>query len=556
MSQTRRRVLLGAVGVGLGSAVGIVAARLLRGDANEPRPASTGANETPGWMERGEGPAKEFPTDLVSIFGAPGTFGGLTDSTVVVPVDVPGWGFGPGQAAFMSAVAADGTVFIATTPFSDDQSKLTGTNMELGVFESVAGRFTRLVIPSSSGTTSQPRADPAYRGVGGGDVGDVVVATGPDGDERAVFVSAMPYYGWDLTVHGLLPSFGQLRHVDGQWRYDQALSRTADQLAATTEPYVAATAFPIYQPGEPRSSRGLASIVRLPHSQHFVIAQYLGTGGAGTDSGALLVVDIDGNVKAYWQYPQVKPLGITVIVNPREVVADPTSEPDDERFVLISDCRGLDYQPLPFTVQEFSYSASQGAITPKSTAVRAVQDYSRMETAVFDANGTLFVARTRADGLRADKMAVYPKLGPERGLVTRTPATGNWPVDSWGTTNSPDFLVTGTDQGGLVRSFLVDPSSGAVLLTGLDGLLQVVRPSGAGTRMTFQTSRPLDIGLNKLRGPSSRYVGIRRGAVDAERRILWLPVNQMVLDDLPWPYPPFKLDQWLLRVDLDKLLAT
>nr|MDT0666901.1 hypothetical protein [Micromonospora sp. DSM 115978] len=47
----------------------------------------------------------------------------------------------------------------------------------------------------------------------------------------------------------------------------------------------------------------------------------------------------------------------------------------------------------------------------------------------------------RADGLRADKMAVYPKLGRERGLVTRTPATGNWPVDSWGTTNTPDYLV-------------------------------------------------------------------------------------------------------------------
>jgi hypothetical protein len=28
----------------------------------------------------------------------------------------------------------------------------------------------------------------------------------------------------------------------------------------------------------------------------------------------------------------------------------------------------------------------------------------------------------------------------------------------------------------------------------------------------------------------------------------------MVLDGLAWPYPPFKLDQWLLRVDLDTLL--
>jgi hypothetical protein len=153
-------------------------------------------------------------------------------------------------------------------------------------------------------------------------------------------------------------------------------------------------------------------------------------------------------------------------------------------------------------------------------------------------------------------MAVYPKLGRERGLVTRTPAAGDWPVDSWGSTNPPDYLVAGTDQGGLVRSFLVDPASGAVLLAGLNGVVQVVQPSGTGTGMTFQISRPLDVGLNKLRGASSRYVGVRRGAVDVNRRLLWLPVNQMVLDDLPWPYPPFKLDQWLLRIDLDRLLAT
>jgi hypothetical protein len=29
-----------------------------------------------------------------------------------------------------------------------------------------------------------------------------------------------------------------------------------------------------------------------------------------------------------------------------------------------------------------------------------------------------------------------------------------------------------------------------------------------------------------------------------------------VLDSLRWPYAPFPLDQWLVRVDLRKLLAS
>nr|MDT0664644.1 hypothetical protein [Micromonospora sp. DSM 115978] len=190
MSRTRRRLLLGALGIGVGSAVGVVGSRLLGDDEpTEPGPTASPADEMPDWVERGEGPAKELPTDLIMIFGAPGTFGGLAASGSVVPADVPGWGFGPGQAAFMSAVASDGTVFMATTPFSDDQSKLTGTNMELGVFDSERREFTRLIVPSTTGTLSQPRLDPAYRGVGGGDVGDVIVTTGSDGAERAVFVS-------------------------------------------------------------------------------------------------------------------------------------------------------------------------------------------------------------------------------------------------------------------------------------------------------------------------------------------------------------------------------
>ncbi|WP_242605700.1 hypothetical protein [Frankia sp. Cppng1_Ct_nod] len=534
---TRRRVVAGAAVTGLGALVATGVARRLIG-------SSRGVHR-----------------DALVLFGAPGSFGEHTGGTSISTVDVPGWGFGPGQAAYASTVTSDGTVFTATTPFSDNQAQPTGTGMELAVFEPGPLRFTRLVVPSSTGRTELPRSEPWYRGVGGADIADVTVI-GSGLDERVVFVSAMSYFGWDTTVYGRLPVLGQVRRpAPGRpWRYDPTRSWTTDQLAASAPPGVSASAFPVERPGEPRWSRGPAAITRLPRSGHLVIAQYFGAGSLGTDQGSLLVVDTAGRVRASWQYPEVRVFGMPVVVSPREVVADPTSTAGDERFVLISDCRTLDDRVVSFPIQEFSYSVgtgnrTTGTITPRSNPVRASADDSRMETACFDANGTLYVARTRADGLRAAALAVYPKIGSERGLVTRTPTTDGWPVGGWGAVNPPDYLVAGTDRGGLVRSIVVDPDSGAVMLAGLDGTVQVVRPSGRGADMTFAAGRPIDIGLGRLRGPSTRYIGVRRGAVDVDRRVMWLPVNQLVLDSIAWPYPPFKLDQWLMRIDLRAVLA-
>ncbi|WP_322747308.1 MULTISPECIES: hypothetical protein [unclassified Frankia] len=534
---TRRRIVVGATATGLGAL------------------AATGIAKLVG------GSRRVVSSDALVLFGAPDSFGDHAERVPVATVDVPGWGFGPGQAAYMSTVTSDGTVVTATTPFSDNQAEPTGSGMELAVFEPGPVSFTRLVVPSSTGRTELPRAEPGFRGVGGADVADVTVI-GSGSDERVVFVSAVSYFGWDTAVYGQLPALGQIRRpARGRpWRYDPAGSWTTDQLAATAPPAAAASAFPREGSGGPRWSRGPAAISRLPDSGHLVIAQYFGASSLGTAQGALLVVDTAGRVRATWQYPEVRVFGVPVVVSPREVVADPTSRAGDERFVLIADCRTLDDKVVAFPIQEFSYAAGAGrrdlgTITPRSVPVRAAADDSRMETACFDANGTLYVARTRADGLRAATLAVYPKIGSERGLVSRTPAVDGWPAQSWGALNPPEYFVSGTDTGGLVRSIVLDPTSGAVVLAGLDGVVQVVRPSGRGRDMTFALGRPLDIGLGGLRRPSTRYIGVRRGAVDAHRGVMWLPVNQLVLDAIPWPYPPFKLDQWLMRVDLRALLS-
>ncbi|OAA18106.1 hypothetical protein UG55_11281, partial [Frankia sp. EI5c] len=182
---SRRRLIAGAAGLGALAAGGTAAWRLTTGD--EPRvpdrPGGTVPDHGGAATSAPSGSSRKIPRGLLSIFGAPGTFGDLDGSSPIGTVEVPGWGFGPGQAAYMSAVAADGTVFIATTPFTDDQSKLTGTGMELGLFEPAQPRFSRLVIPSSTGRQTQPRAELLFSGIGGGDVSDVQVVPAPAGEQ-------------------------------------------------------------------------------------------------------------------------------------------------------------------------------------------------------------------------------------------------------------------------------------------------------------------------------------------------------------------------------------
>jgi hypothetical protein len=48
------------------------------------------------------------------VYGGAGSFS--TTPTHVDAVAVPGWAFGPGQAAYFPAVAADGTIFVANLP--------------------------------------------------------------------------------------------------------------------------------------------------------------------------------------------------------------------------------------------------------------------------------------------------------------------------------------------------------------------------------------------------------------------------------------------------------
>ena len=518
--------MAGVAGAGLSLAVAAIAARV-------------GAPAAPG-------------TGPVVLYGPADGLSGVGGGTRPV-VAVPGWAYGPGQAAFQAACAADGTVITGTTPFSDNQTEPTSDGMELGVFEPDRERFTRLRIPSTTGRLALPSPDPRYGGAGGGDVSDVIAVAAPDGGPGMMFLSSVAYFGWDGRAEGQLPTVGHLRRSGGAWAYDRSRSWTADELAAAAPSSFAGLAFPTDGFG-PRQSRGPASAARLPRSGHTVVAQYFGSPMIGMNQGALLVIDDAGRPRAFWQYPAVTGAGRALTVNPREVVADPTSAAGDERFAVICDV-GPAGAAVPFPVQEFSYSVGAGMIRPMSLPVLATADGTRMESACFDQAGTLFVARTRPDGLRAAPVAVYPKIGSERRLVSATPSPAVWAGHGWGAISPPDEFVTGSDVTGLVRSMVSDPATGAVIVAGLGGRALSLRAVGSGAGTRVKLGRSVDLGLGALRAHSTGNIGLRRAGLDAGRRLMWLPINQIVQERRRWPYPPFPLSQWLLRLELDSLIA-
>ena len=90
-------------------------------------------------------------------------------------------------------------------------------------------------------------------------------------------------------------------------------------------------------------------------------------------------------------------------------------------------------------------------------------------------------------------------------------------------------MIAGSNITGLVRSLALDPVSGALIVTGLSGVLLAVRGSVGRAAVTAA----FDIGLNQLVDRNRHNVGVRKGAVDAARRALWIPVPQLDMAGYP-----------------------
>ena len=572
-SSARRRTTFGIVLATLtGLAIGPPPVRALGAEPARPRAitattalATTGASAAISTAATtavrvataaGELP-KPVPTNWapVSVIGRPGTFGSLVADRAsgVDLIAVDGWGFLPGQAAYFTAVDGAGRVIIANEPQTDVQPRPTGDSMVFSTFDPATRSFSNHPVPTSRGSLTAA-ATPA--GVGGADIADVQIISAPEGD-RLAFTSMAPYNGWDASTRGVYPSLTILNETPAGWTPEAGHRYTAAELetAGGAGRIVCSRRLPAV--GDLIADcGGIAEIDTLPRSGYLAATQYFGHPEAGQTNGMIVVLDPAGQVAAALPYPRTVDVdGHEITVRPREVDADPTGRPDDERFLVIFDVdpdaeRGV--QPV-FAAQEFRYVASRAVVEavskPFTTGGTVDGRRAGTETALYDSQGNLWVVDTVAGSLGGGRTSVYrPRAGRDRLEGGICAARSGSISIGWGSACAPDASTDVTiDAGGPVRSLSDDPARHRVI---------AVTMGGAVVSITDDLrSRVLVLPLNELGDRSQLSIGPRKGALDQQRDALWLPIQQLqnASSCAAWPCPPRPLDQWLVRIDLTRL---
>jgi hypothetical protein len=510
---------------------------------------------------------------VATLYGAAGSFGQLETPARVaggarttVTLAIPGWGFAPGEAAYFTAVASDGTVFVANEPQTDDQTRPTAQEMAISAFTPASGRFETIVIPTSTGATRTTGPWPnASDLVGGADIADLGL-TSADGSQRLAFLSAMPYEGWSIAADGVYPTLGYLSEGKGGWSYDAAASESALTISRSATPTSGEPCAPeVSADGLPFADCRLpAEMDTLAGSRDLVVTQYVGSTPQDI-SGGLMVLNRTGAVAATYAYPPiVLGTGEVVDVHPREVDADPVTSGGVERFVVIFDTStgsGSTAATGPFVIQEFGYEPGSDRIVPLSAPVlsgdRAPDGRPLgVETAAYDSAGNLWAAQSENGTLTGGPLAVYRRRANDATLARpgcTVPAS--WTGEGWGATCRPDAQVRRTATLGVVRSLDEDPRTHAMVAATLGGDVLAVRTSRTGAPTGSQTLLALPLGA--LRNRATDEIGFRKGTIDPHTDTLYLPVQQLqsATDCPTYPCAPQPLDQWLYAVRLPQLLA-
>jgi hypothetical protein len=455
-------------------------------------------------------------TASVAVYGADGTFGALAGWTslstgetfYVTPVS--GWTTGPGEMSWFTAAGLNDGICWPAQPLGAIALQPSADHAALSVLDSGSGKFTRIVVPTSTGALA---ADIVGLSVGGADIGDVQVVNG-----NICWVSAYPYHLWNIAQYGQYPLLGRLHLVNGVWQIDAAHCFTISQCAAASaNPHwpVRTNSF-----GETfRGSFSTSETALLPASQKLVFANYLGLDG--TRSGCLQVIDPDtGAELAFLQLPNVvKNDGIFVQLDPREVECDPTSSLNDERFVIIYDAFETTGGAAPHSkpwfetacVQEFSYNASTQTITVVSPPVysglsgdgqgnvtTSPNQQMPYGTCQFDSAGNLWIEPVWANsfGLAfGGPMCVYMKSGSGRPSLGS--AAGDWNTTQWATAATPDYVFPLVANQAASRGLKFDSegrffsvSNGGVLTIGTPTLSNSGNPS-----LLLETDSTYETGL-------------------------------------------------------------
>ncbi|MDQ8047360.1 MAG: hypothetical protein REI11_22325, partial [Patulibacter sp.] len=523
-------------------------------------------------------PALACAAPALRVYGAAGTFGGLTGATAsptgqsLAAQPIAGWGFLPGQSAYFPAIGAGGTVLIANEPQTDNQLLPTARQMVVSTFDPATQRFRNVVVPTSTGRTDLGGPWPnASSTVGGGDVSDLEPVQ-IDGQPRIAFTSAMPFWGWNAASGGEYPTVGFLsRSSTGVWAPDTKHVLTASTIAARSGSTGACTTKNAPSTGTFGDCHMPAELAQLPASGDLVMTQYA-FDDAARPSGRISVLDTRGRVQASYAYPAITlPNGTTLAVHPREVDADPLGSTGDERFVVVFDAEtgggALGDPPTAGAIQEFRFDASARRIVPTSAPVlsgdrdRSSGQALGFETAQYGSDGSLWVAQSRTGTLQAGPLAIYHRVAGSASVLGDRPACAaspSWRGQAWGRACAPDERIDAATPLGIGRSLNEDAGTGAMVLTTMSGYVLPVAPAGsAGATTAHVAATPVNLGLDQLADRSTVAIGPRKAAEDPASRTLWVPIQQLATTRTcaAWPCTPRALDQWLYGVDLAQVLG-
>lgn len=483
----------------MGAASGLAIAILLTFGPDPPRP-----------LDSTQAQAQAPSGATVTLYGRAGSFGSVGGTTPsgqgVSLTAVPGWNFAPGVQAYRTTLAADGTVFIAGLGHTVDFATSTADRVVVSAYDPRANRFTNIPIgPVGRGAPSVSDLEGVSRGTA------IAFTTRSRRNRKLVW-----------------PAFGVVAQTDGRWRVAQV--RGGEALG--TE---------------------LGEMTTLPRSRDLVV----------TGQDGVLVLRLSGpdaagqyaaRVAGRYRYPKVSD---EVTVKVREVQADPTGRPGDERFAVGLDVLRADKNTYTHSVvQEFSFDARTGAVWPVSAPLipgdrsKETSEHFGFGTFLYDDRGNLWVSRL--DGLRGGKLAVYAARGGRRKLEdppcqfrAGKPDAG----PAWGQACRPDYDILQTQQLPGLQGLSQDPSTKDIIALALGGFLVPIRLTGTGDKLSFRVGNLVDVGRKLLPTADGDWIDHRLGGVDSAHRV-WLTT----MHSRPG-LAGARQDQWLYSVDTRDLFA-
>jgi hypothetical protein len=489
-------------------------------------------------------------THTTLAYGRAGSFSGPLATKTRLPTGqsfatraVPGWEFLPGRDIYLSTTAADGTFFAGTmNQMGNATIGATGDSMVIGAFHPDSNSFTNIRLKTDKGRETvygmplwQPRAPHA------GDIGDLEAF---NGGTAIAFTNAAPGSGFqNPDVDGYWPVFGILTKGPNGWGVAEGRDAqgnvwrnqwTPNQLVAGSRNQAAALkACGVLGPlsGDARDCRSLQEITVLPHSGDIIITQYFGD---DSWSGQLVVLDVDPDpaIPGRFRVEVAEVFDVPVIPDPAQdnpaihlwiapltVNVDPTSTPDDERFVMLADTvyKRVGTNDVldghhPKTVIEFSYNehATGHKIRPVSAPVLTgdlsaspepappagdgLRRFAGLGYATYDAAGNLWASVGHGfDGMAT---VVWAK-GPNGRRLSNGTCAFNGGLEgyelnlagvkpAWAVRCDPDYRILQTET---LNSFgLWFDSVTGNMVTSNGSTLQAIQAEGSGSEMRFRVS--------------------------------------------------------------------